>query len=165
MIHPAALDPMQLIEQCRLERRRGSGPGGQRRNKVETAVRLVHEPTGVVAEASERRSQAENRKTALFRLRVNLAIRIRCPAGEAPSALWKERCRGAAVSINPHHDDYPAILAEALDLMAVGEYDPRHAAKVLNCTSSQLIKVLRLEPRALHLVNEQRRRFGVGALR
>jgi protein subunit release factor B len=72
--HPAATRPEQLLAECEARRLRRSGPGGQHRNKVETAVSLRHLPTGVCAEANERRSQAQNRSTALFRLRVNLAL-------------------------------------------------------------------------------------------
>ena len=58
-----------MIAECNVRRLRRSGPGGQHRNKVETAVSLHHLPTGVSAEASERRSQAQNHAMALFRLR------------------------------------------------------------------------------------------------
>jgi protein subunit release factor B len=47
---------------------KGSGPGGQNRNKRETAVRIIHIPTGLISEASERRSQNQNLQVALYRL-------------------------------------------------------------------------------------------------
>lgn len=47
---------------------KGSGPGGQNRNKRMSGVRIVHLPTGIVAIATERRSQAQNLEAARERL-------------------------------------------------------------------------------------------------
>ncbi|OGO02453.1 MAG: hypothetical protein A2Y72_00155 [Chloroflexi bacterium RBG_13_53_26] len=51
-----------------VETYRAPGPGGQRKNRKETAIRLTHIPTGLTVVASERRSQAMNREIAFERL-------------------------------------------------------------------------------------------------
>ena len=166
-VHPAALAAEELLRKCETERLRRSGPGGQRRNKVETGVRVRHRPTGVVAEACERRSQAENRRVALGRLRIRLALEIRRPLqpGQAPSRLWHSHCRAGRVRVNASHDDFPALLAEALDRIAAHQGDVKPAAEALFCTPSQLIKLLKKEPHALPLVNRWRDEQGLRPLR
>ena len=67
----------KLLAECTVETYRASGPGGQHRNKTESAVRLTHRPTGVVVTATERRSQHENRHRALVRLRQAIALEVR----------------------------------------------------------------------------------------
>jgi hypothetical protein len=166
-IHPAALPAEALLASCEVRRSRASGPGGQHRNKVETATELVHRPTGVAGFASERRSQAENQREALFRLRVNLALGVRMPyvLGEPPSGLWRSRCHGRRISVNPQHADFPALLAEALDVVATLQFDVARAAMVLACTGSQLVRFLKDEPRALAMVNQGRAGAGLRRLK
>jgi hypothetical protein len=166
-LHPASLDEQTLLEACQVQRSRRSGPGGQHRNKVETAVVISHRPTGITGEASERRSQAQNRSKAIFRLRVNLALEVRTRREplEAPTVMWRKRCRGGRIAVNPEHVDFPTLLAEALDVIDACRMEIRAAAKALGVTASQLLKLLRLESRALDRVNDQRQELGLRRLK
>ena len=55
---------------------RGSGPGGQNRNKNSTAVRIQHPESGAVGECSEHKSQRQNKKAALERLTKHYKFKI-----------------------------------------------------------------------------------------
>lgn len=165
-MHPACLDDARLLQECSVTRGRRSGPGGQHRNKVETAIRMEHRPTGIKAEASERRSQSENQRRALFRLRVNLALEVRLSAAEGtgPTELWRTRCRNRRLAVNADHADFPALLAEALDRIHATGGDVVPAAVALECSTSQLLKFVKLEPAAWRLVNEWRVARGLHGL-
>ena len=166
-LHPAEISPDELMKDCDVRRERRSGPGGQHRNKVETAVVLVHRPSGIKGEASERRSQHENRRVAVARLRVNLALALRLirPVESVPSERWQARCRGGSFRVNPQHEDFAPLLAEALDVIDAQRQDVPAAARALRVTTSQLIRFLQAEPRACEQVNRQRVAAGLHRLK
>ena len=99
MCHPAQLPPEMLLKDCQVTRTRGSGPGGQHRNKVETAIVVEHLPSGLRGEASERRSQDQNRRQAIHRLRIKLAIGERRSSGDEPSGVWRQRIKAGRISV------------------------------------------------------------------
>ena len=164
----ATLPDDVLVKQCEITFGRSSGPGGQHRNKVETAVTIRHLPTEVAAGARERRRQAENRSMAIRRLRTKLAMNVRCkvhPNRYRPGELWESRRQGKQMSINPKHRDYPGLLAEALDVIVARGFDVAGAAGVLGISMSQLAKLVRHERHAFAMVNEGRVSRGLPALK
>jgi hypothetical protein len=163
-MHPAAFDDDALLGQCDETRTRRSGPGGQHRNKVETAVILVHRPTGIGAEASERRSQAQNRTVALARLRLRLALEHRQPADDGPSTLWMSRVRNGRLAIAVGHRDYPTLVAESLDHLQAAGFRTADAATALGVTTSQLIGLFRRSAAVWTAVNAARGAAGLSRL-
>ncbi len=72
--------------------------------------------------------------------------------------------QGKRLAINPGHDDFPALLAEALDVVAAVEFDASAAAAAMGISTSQLTKFLKEEPIAWAGVNQARRQRGLRAL-
>ena len=163
--HPAQLPVEELLKDCEIRRQRRSGPGGQHRNKVETGIFIQHTPTGTEAVATEQRSQESNRRQAIFRLRVRLAIEHRAKSFYPATELWQRRCGDGRIRVNPQHEEFPAILAEAIDVFAFHQWDTQRAAAARKCTASQLVKLLRLEPAALRHVNSVRVDLGMRPLK
>src|SRR6184192_1216902 len=92
----ASLSDAQLLAQCAVDTYRASGPGGQKRNKTSSAVRLRHGPTGLVVIAEESRSQHENRARAVRRIRQALYLQVRDPAGPTSPGIPPSRAIVAA---------------------------------------------------------------------
>ena len=165
-MHPSQLPESLLLEQCLVRRTRHTGPGGQHRNKVETAIEIVHTPTGITTFAAERRSQEANRQVAVFRMRLLLAIRLRAVecTEVIPSQLWSSRCRNQRISCNETHEDFPTLLAEALDAVDAKEYDVRRAAAALGCSTTQLVRFIAKNSEAWTSVNAERVSRGLNRL-
>jgi hypothetical protein len=165
--HPACLPTKVLVESCQFERTRRGGPGGQHRNKVESAIVVQHKPSGVSGQASERRSQHANREVALQRLRLNLAIQLRTkvePDSE-PSDLWNKRLSGNRIVVGVRHEDFPSIIAEAMDWLGYFNFQLAETAKRLKCSTSQLIKLIKSNDLVLTSVNRRRRESQQGPLK
>ncbi len=165
--HPATIEMEVLLAQCAMGLGRGSGPGGQHRNKVQTRVELSHTPTGIKASAGERRSVRENKPMAIRRLRLELAMRVRCvvPDGEVQSELWKSRVKDGKIICSEKHHDYAALLAEAMDVLYACGLEPGLASARLCCSSSQLIKLIKKHSPALEMINQARHDKGMHRLK
>jgi protein subunit release factor A len=160
-MHPTELETNQLLDDCLVQHTRRKGPGGQHRNKVETAVVLKHVPSGIVAEANEKRSQADNKTVAVRRLRHLLAIKIRQDRNPVLGERLKNRIQHGKISINSKHEDFPKVLAEILDRLHVAEYELPFVAEQIGVSSSQVLKFLKIYPPAFEEFNSQRQTRGL----
>jgi hypothetical protein len=164
-MHPASLPVEDLLKHTQELHARRTGPGGQHRNKTQTAVVLLHRPSGISAEASERRSQAENRKVAIQRLRLTLALEHRAAAYAEGSPLWRSRCRGRQIVVSASHEDYPALVAEALDQLLARGFEIPRTAELLGVTATQLVKLFKKNRAAWTALNRLRANAGLAAVR
>ncbi len=115
------LNDSALVADCRWDAFRGSGPGGQKRNKTSSSVRLTHLPTGLSVLAGESRSQVENKSRALRRLKMRLALEFRRPidphAWEPPAWIDQIRTRPAK-SRSVQYRNAPANLSSSSALLS-----------------------------------------------
>ena len=76
--------------------------------------------------------------------------------GRSVSPLWRSRLRAQKISVALSHEDFPSLLAEALDCLSTADFDVKECAEQLGTSSSQLVRFFKLEPEALIYVNERR---------
>lgn len=154
-----ALSDVELLAQCRFDRFRVSGPGGQHRNRRDTAVRLVHSPSGIAGQASERRSQAQNRTVALARLRRTIALEVRRPvqldAYHPPQALQRILPR-APQRIGPRHREFWTGAQHLLDVFEGFDASLADTAAAIGVSTNQLARLLAAEPHLLRAANALR---------
>lgn len=159
------LDDQKLIAECDVDRYRASGPGGQHRNKVASAVRLRHKPSGLVGLATESRLQNENKVRALWRLRAAIALVARAPLPE--NVTWPEgvdMSRGR-LRVNERNPAIHETIALVLDALADSRGRLADAAKPLGLTSSNMTRFLRDHPKAWREANRIREQAGLPPLR
>lgn len=84
---PYSTDPARLAREVEVDTYRARGPGGQHRNVTDSAVRLLHRPSGVLVVANESRSQHRNREVAWERLIARLERLNRVPAARVPTRV------------------------------------------------------------------------------
>lgn len=162
------LDDERLLAECEVDTYRASGPGGQKRNKRESAVRLRHLPTGVTVIAEESRSQAENRARALRRLRKALTLKLRGPLD--PSAAVP---REVAVCIDPdgrlvvgpRDARFLPAAAAVLDVLLANSGSVAAAARRLGISTGNLSSFLASDADLLEEANRLRASFGLRRLR
>lgn len=79
MAHRWTRELLDLLADCDVQPFKSSGPGGQKKNKTESSVRVIHRPTGLIKVATESRSQSANKLLALVRIQAELLRRARKP--------------------------------------------------------------------------------------
>jgi hypothetical protein len=160
-----------LIAQCEVDRYRASGPGGQHRNKTESAVRLRHKLTGVTAIGEDSRSQAENKVHAVRRLRAAIALDVREPVqldGYVPSRRLAAFVAAGTAPLGAKTrltGEYWASIAEILDLLVAGNLEIGTTAQRLGISTGALSKLLLHDEAVGRAVNDLRRAKNMRPLR
>lgn len=87
------LAEIRSVKEYRIEKFHSGGKGGQHVNKVETGVRIIHIPTGLVTQSSEERSQFQNRQKAMERMKEKLDRLEKEQKEKQVNAAWREHTR------------------------------------------------------------------------
>jgi hypothetical protein len=164
-----ALDDRQLAHACRVETYQASGPGGQKRNRTYSAIRLMHPATGISVIAEESRSQNENKMRALRRLRMTIAFRVRkereSDSFTLPGAITPYFNHDTPLQVNQKNPLYPLICAAILDALYGARGSLGDASRLLGLSTGRLSRFLGRDRDLLHAVNQLRAHFTLRPLR
>jgi hypothetical protein len=163
-----ALSDDQLLAQCEVDTYRASGPGGQKRNKTSSAVRLRHPPTRLLVIAEESRSQHENKARALRRLRRALYLDLRDPVPASPADhpdFAPARGVDGRLHLSAKDPRFWPAAGVVLDVLAAMEARVGDAAELLGTSTGNLIDFLRADPKLWQAANQLRARAGQKPLR
>lgn len=174
-----ALPPDELLEQCTRTPYQASGPGGQKRNRVYSAIRLEHASTGLRAESGAYREAARNRKDALRKLRIAMAIagsrlvplsqsHSDSDAQAEPSTLHEiappPGYPAIRAKISVEHVDYPGAALLTLATFRAGQGALKETAARLALSTSAFVRFLNLDKQILNEANQIRAEAGYGSL-
>lgn len=145
---------------------RASGPGGQKRNKTESAVRIVHRPSGISVVGTESRSQHENKARALRRLRKALALKLRRVREEkVPPELEAALDREGRLSVGQRDARYLPAIAALLDLLVAEGGSIAAVATRLGLTTGNVAAFITDDDDLLAEANALRKRLSLRPLR
>src|SRR5687768_17259315 len=162
------LTEAQLLAQCEVDTYRASGPGGQKRNKTSSAVRLRHLPSGLIVIAEESRSQHENKAKALRRLYQALFLKLREGIDGNPAehaAIAAVRTTAGRLDVGRKDARFWPAAGVVLDVLDVAKARVSDAAKSLGITTGNLVDFLQTEPKVWEQANVLRQRHGQKPLR
>ncbi len=163
------LDDQALLGECSVDHYRSSGPGGQKRNKTSSAVRLRHHPTGLAVTAADDRSQRVNTVRAIRRLREAIAMHVRSELsldGYRPSALLVSCiATDGRLAVGQRNDRYYFAVREVLDVLAACGTRVSEAAERIGVSTAHLVKFIQEDPKLWERVNQMRAEAGIKPLR
>jgi len=167
-----SLTEAQLLAQCEVDTYRASGPGGQKRNKTSSAVRLRHSPTGQIVIAEESRSQYDNKAKALTRLAHALVLNLRDElASLEPDAIAahpdyaEARDKSGKLNLTARNAKFWPAAGVVLDVLNAVEARVADAAEALSISTGNLIDFLQTDPKVWQEANRLRAHFGHKTLR
>lgn len=146
----------ELLAHCRMDVARGTGPGGQKRNRTESAVRLTVEDTTIQVLCDQSRSQHRNRELALRELRLRLALECRFPTRE--SMPWSD-------PPPVKQPEFTLWIAQVLDVVAGHGWRVGDAVQAMDVSTNRFSQAVLTDDRVARVVNRERERNGMRPLK
>jgi len=159
------LSDEELLRECAVDTFRGAGPGGQKRNKTANAVRVRHRPTGLSGQATESRSQQQNRRRALRRLRWSIALDHRQPPSEPLVEALRRQLAPDRAAIGARHPEFLQLVGTLLDVFVDCGCSVSGTAQRIGRTTGVVSRLLHADDALARRVDQLRATRGLRPLR
>ncbi|NLB63767.1 MAG: hypothetical protein GX801_06630 [Fibrobacter sp.] len=147
------MKPEELLKHCTVQAHRGGGPGGQKRNKTFSGVRIKYSPFNLEILCNENRSPHINKSLALKRLRLSIAIKVREPIDEEVMEFPGQKGR-----ISSQNLLYAPWIAQVLDYFEHYQGQLKPVAEKWNLSNSALVRIFFSEKQLISEVQKIRQK-------
>jgi peptide chain release factor-like protein len=144
-----------LLQDCHLTEFQSSGPGGQKRNRKYSSIRIAHSLSGRAVTAVKSRSQNENKRSALSKLRRLIAMEIRSDSSPHIDTFV----------VSMRNKLYPLLLALLFDTLHKNNFSVGDTGKELGLSTGRLVKLLAKDTDAWQKVNKERQKRNLSILK
>lgn len=148
----------EFIKGCRIINYQASGPGGQKRNRKLSAVRLIHTKSNITVTASEFRETHRNLSIAASKLRLEIALMTEPETSDESIKLLDSI--PFQYDINEKKIDFPFSVLKVFYIFKQNSASVRETGKKLLISSPKLIKFLKKNKQVWQKTQEIRREFG-----
>ncbi len=158
----------ELLDQCEVHCYRASGPGGQKKNKTSSAVRLHHLPSGLIAKGEEDRSQHINKSKALKRLRMKMAtllLRSLPLEDYRPSRITQSCIAAGKLAVRLKDERTLLVINELLSLLDSSGGAVSKVAETIGVSTANLVKFFQIDPEVWRKVDHIRQANGLNSLK
>ncbi|MCF7791291.1 MAG: peptide chain release factor-like protein [Victivallales bacterium] len=145
---------VDILKNCRVDWYQSRGPGGQKKNRKFSAVRVHHIPTGVTVEETGGRSQNLNKHNAIKKLKLKIAVKTE----DEEIDFFRPDC-------SVKNDKFPLCAAKVFDHLKRNVFSIRATADSLDISTSKLIKFLCRDLFLWREINDLRERKGMKRLK
>ncbi len=157
-----------LLRQCEVDTYRASGPGGQKRNKTSSAVRIRHLASQLLVIAEESRSQHENKAKALRRLRKAFYLKLREPLVVGAEDGWLASHqeilpaldKQGRLSVGVKNPAFLPAVGALLDMLELCQARVSDVAKALGASTASVVGFMKQDDKVWETLNQIRQKYG-----
>jgi len=151
------LSDAELVKNCKIDNYQASGPGGQKRNRKLSAVRLLHLKSEISVTAAEYREGKRNLSAALLKLRLEIALSADYTDENDLNLL---KAISLKLEMNENKPDFSILILKVFTVYKNHQGILKDTANELGLTNAKLVKFLKKNKQVWQRVQQIRKEYG-----